>query len=44
MTAEQLQTANKISGEIEILEKEIEVLSRMERNTREKRECTIDFV
>jgi hypothetical protein len=40
MTTEQLQIANKIKMEIETLEKEIDTLSNMERNTRAKRECT----
>lgn len=40
MTEEQLETANKIMEEIETLEEEINVLTRMESNTREKREGT----
>lgn len=40
MTEEQLKTANKIMKEIETLQDEINVLTRMERNTREKREGT----
>lgn len=37
MTVEQLEKANKIMEEIETLEEEIKVLTRIEHNTREKR-------
>lgn len=40
MTTEQIRVANKIMDEISTLEKEIRTLSNMERNTREKKECT----